>query len=133
MLAAKYGMPELKLSDAAREACGSVLLAGETSASWCSMPWMSATLMVPGTAIDADDLPCPRWSIPSDRPPGLDRDQPIDLEAVEKETHSVGDAAKRTGTCRRRPVAVDRPGSPALPLGKFGLANEPAKETGGGT
>lgn len=93
-LAAKYGVPGLTLSDAAKATLRQYSWPGNVRELQHALE--SATLSVAGSVIEAGDLPMPTMTDPVRRAMrALEQDQPIRLEDVEREL--IQQAMRQTG------------------------------------
>lgn len=122
-LAAKYGMSELRVSEAAREAIRNYDWPGNVRELQHALE--SAALSIAGTTIDVDDLPMRAVVDPLERAVrALDRDRPIELEEVERAL--IQQALHKTGGNVSAAARLLSIGREALRyrMGKFGLAHD---------
>jgi two-component system NtrC family response regulator len=120
-LAIKYGVPGLKLSDAAMETLNQYSWPGNVRELQHALE--SATLTIAGSIIEPNDLPMPTMVDPVRRAMrALEHDRPINLEDVEKEL--IQQAMRRTGGNVSAAARLLSIGREALRyrLGKFGLS-----------
>jgi DNA-binding NtrC family response regulator len=122
-LSVKYGMPDLKLSEAAQQTIREYSWPGNVRELQHALE--SAALTIAGSMIEPQDLPLPTMVDPLRRAVrSLDHDQPINLDEVEKEL--IQQAMQRTGGNVSAAARLLSIGREALRyrLGKFNLATD---------
>jgi two-component system, NtrC family, response regulator AtoC len=120
-LSAKYGMGQLSLSPAAIEALRGYIWPGNVRELQHALE--SAALSIAGSVIEVGDLPVPAVNDPIRRAEhALDRDQPIDLEEVERAL--IERALRQTGgnaSAAARLLSIGREAM-RYRMAKFGLS-----------